>query len=65
MEYFLGHIGYILVVGVVLGLLGFATVFLAEKNEAGRDINEEKCNFHCGSCANADICHKEGKRNVL
>lgn len=62
MDYFFSHIGVILVAGVVCGLLAFAMVFLAEKNEANRDINEEKCNFHCGSCPNTAICTKEGKK---
>lgn len=64
MEYFISHIGYILIAGVVCGLLAFAMVFLAEKNEANRDINEEKCNYHCESCSNSAICSKEGKKNV-
>ena len=62
MEYFFSHIGYIVAVAVILGLVGFATVVMASKNEANRVINEEKCNFHCGSCPNTEICHKEGKK---
>lgn len=62
MHYFLSHIVYIIIARVVLGLVAFATVVMAGKNEANRDINEEKCNFHCGSCPNTDLCHKEGKR---
>ena len=59
MEYFFSHIGYIVAVAVILGLVGFV---MASKNEADRDINEERCNFHCGSCPNTEICHKEGKK---
>ncbi|MFR8267794.1 MAG: hypothetical protein ACLVC5_09175 [Clostridia bacterium] len=62
MHYFLSHIVYIIIAGVLLGLLAFATVVLAGRNEANRDINEEKCSFHRGSCPNTDSATRKGKR---
>ena len=64
MHYFLTHIGYIIVAAVVIALLAFAAVFLAEKNEAKRDINDERCDFTCSGCPNVSMCHKEGKKDV-
>ena len=45
MHYFLTHIGYIIVVAVVIALLAFAAVILAEKNEAKRNVDDERCDF--------------------
>ena len=64
MHYFLTHIGYIIVVAVVIALLAFAAVILAEKNEAKRNVDDERCDFTCSGCPNGSICHKEGKKDV-
>ena len=64
MHYFLTHIGYIIVVAVVIALLAFAGVILAEKNEAKRNVDDERCDFTCSGCPNVSICHKEGKKDV-
>ena len=64
MHYFLTHIGYIIVVAVVIALLAFAAVILAEKNEAKRNVDDERCAFTCSGCPNVSICHKEGKKDV-
>ncbi|WP_067537949.1 hypothetical protein [Emergencia timonensis] len=64
MHYFLTHIGYIIVVAVVIALLAFAAVILAEKNEAKRNVDDERCDFTCSGCPNVSICHKEGKKDV-
>ena len=64
MEYFLSKIPVIIIAGLVIAALAFSTVLFAEKNEARRDINEEKCNNRCGSCGNFDICHKPEKKDI-
>ncbi len=64
MHYFITHIGYIVIAAVAIALVGFAAVFFAEKNEAERDINDERCDFTCSGCPNVSVCHKEGKRDV-
>lgn len=64
MHYFLTHIGYIIVAAVVIALLAFAAVFLSEKNEAERDIDDERCDFTCSGCPNVSVCHKDGKKDV-
>ncbi|RHJ88684.1 hypothetical protein DW099_09925 [Emergencia timonensis] len=64
MHYFLTHIGYIIVAAVVIALLAFAAVILAEKNEAKRNVDDERCDFTCSGCPNVSICHKEGKKDV-
>lgn len=65
MEYFLSKIPVIIIAGLVIAALAFATVFFAEKNEAGRDINQERCNGRCGSCGNFDICQKPEKQDIV
>ena len=62
MEYFLGHLGPIIAAGIILGLVAFATVIMASKNEAERDINDERCEYECGSCEFTEVCIKPGKR---
>ena len=62
MEYFLSHILYIVIAAVILGLIGFATVLMASKNEANRDINDESCNFNCADCMHTAACHKDEKK---
>ncbi|MFR1725077.1 FeoB-associated Cys-rich membrane protein [Emergencia timonensis] len=64
MHYFLTHIGYIIVAAVVIALLAFAAVILAEKNEEKRNVDDERCDFTCSGCPNVSICHKEGKKDV-
>ena len=64
MHYFLTHIGYIIVAAVDIALLAFAAVILAEKNEAKRNVDDERCDFTCSGCPNVSICHKEGKKDV-
>ena len=64
MHYFLTHIGYIIVAAVVIALLAFSAVILAEKNEAKRNVDDERCDFTCSGCPNVSICHKEGKKDV-
>lgn len=49
---------------VVIALLAFAAVILAEKNEAKRNVDDERCDFTCSGCPNVSICHKEGKKDV-
>lgn len=73
MEYFFSHIGYILIAGVVIGLLGFAAVFFAEKSaELNQDYDDGDsgkpnpaddiaCGFNCSSCGRFDSCSKDGK----
>jgi hypothetical protein len=65
MEYFLSHIVYILIAGVILALLAAIWAFVGIRNDQERDINDERCDFTCGSCPNTAICHKEEKRNDL
>ena len=64
MHYFLTHIGYIIIAAVVIALLAFAAVFLGEKNEAERNVDDERCDFTCSGCPNVSICHKDGKKDV-
>ena len=64
MHYFLTHIGYIIIAAVVIALLAFAAVFLGEKNEAQRNVDDERCDFTCSGCPNVSICHKDGKKDV-
>ena len=64
MHYFLTHIGYIIVAAVVIALLAFAAVILAEKNEAKRNVDDERCDCTGSGCPNVAICHKEGKKDV-
>ncbi len=70
MEYFISHIGYILIAGVILGVLAFSAVFFAEKS-AQMNENEERefvstgeigCGFNCSSCMRFDSCSREGKK---
>ncbi len=62
MEYFLSHIGPVICAGVILGLIAFATVIMASKNESERDINDERCEYECQSCEFSDMCRKPGKK---
>lgn len=70
MEYFFSHIGYILIAGVLIGILAFAAIFFAEKSakiSAEREEERSKaddiaCGFNCSSCVRAETCTKEGKK---
>lgn len=64
MEYFLSKLPVILIAGLVIAALAAITVLCAEKNEAERDINEERCNGRCGSCSYNDMCKKPEKKIV-
>ena len=57
----MSHIIYIVIVAVVIAALGFLMVFLGEKNEANRDVNDEKCNGRCQTCPNIMLCNKPEK----
>ncbi len=61
MEYFFSHILYIIIAAVVIAAIGLAAVMLSARNEAERDKSEERCDFSCGSCPSASICHKKEK----
>ncbi len=72
MGYFFSHIGYILIASVLIGLLGFAAVFFAEKSAAcntsedgggktGDGAEDMGCGFNCASCMRFDRCDKDGK----
>lgn len=50
MEYFFSHLPYILIVGVTLGLIAFATVMMQAKNNEDRGEDEPQCNFNCSAC---------------
>lgn len=66
MSYFLSHILYIVIAGVLIGFLAAAWMVLTEKNNAERDPEEEKpCDFGCESCMNISICRKEGKKDIF
>lgn len=62
MEYFVSHIGIIIVAAVIIAVIGFVMVVVAGKNESNRDINEESCNFSCGDCINSVSCSKPEKK---
>ena len=64
MEYFLSKLPVILIAGLVIAALAAITVLCAEKNEADRDINQERCNGRCGSCSFSDKCSKPEKNIV-
>ena len=65
MHYFLTHNGYIIIAAVVIALLAFAAVFLGEKNEAERDINDERCDFTCSGCPNVSIYTKRTVKGCI
>lgn len=64
MSYFFSHIGYIVIAAVVIAALAFIAVVVGEKNDAERDINDERCDFACSGCPNVSMCHKDGKKDV-
>lgn len=61
MEYFLSHLPYIIVIGLVIAGLAAIYAFVGAKNNRERDFNDERCEYNCGTCANYDICNKDGK----
>lgn len=68
MAYFLSHIGYIVIAAVILAVVAFLTVIMAEKNEAERrkemgenQSQSESCDFNCGSCSLRDNCETHKK----
>lgn len=62
MGYFFSHLIYVIIAAVVIALIAFLAVVMGEKNDAERNVNDERCNFNCDSCANRALCHKEEKR---
>lgn len=64
MEYFISHIPHIIIMALVMAGLCLVMILCAEKNEGGRDINQERCNGRCGSCSNYDICMKPEKKII-
>ena len=65
MEYFFSHILYIVIAAVVIAFVAFAAVVMGAKNEAERSADEERCDFSCGSCPSAALCHKSEKRDEI
>ena len=62
MEYVISHFGLIVVVAIIMALVCFATVLMAAKNDAERDISDERCEFECGSCEYTQQCRKPGNK---
>lgn len=71
MESLMSQFGYLLIAGVVLGLLGFAAAFFADKSvritakREGKEVTETAtigCGFNCGECTRFDSCGKAGKK---
>ena len=64
MAYFLSNIPVLIISALVMAGLCLVMILCAEKNEAGRDINQERCNGRCGSCGNYDLCAKPEKQQI-
>ena len=64
MAYFLSKIPFLIIAALVMAGLCLVMILCAEKNEAGRDINQERCNGRFGSCGNYDLCAKPEKQQI-
>lgn len=64
MAYFFSKLPVLIIAALVMAGLCLVMILCAEKNEAGRDVNQERCNNKCGSCGNYDICHKPEKQEI-
>ena len=64
MAYFLSKIPVLIIAALVMAGLCLVMILCAEKNEAGRDINQERCNGRGGSCGNYDLCAKPENQQI-
>lgn len=55
MEYFLGHIGYIIIAAFVIAGIGFALVYFGDKNSDGEGV-QGGCGMGCAGCGSASSC---------
>ncbi len=55
MDYFLSHIGYIILAAVAIAAIGFALVYFGEKNSDGEGF-QGGCGMGCSGCGNAASC---------
>lgn len=56
MEYFLSHIGYIVVAALVIAVAGLAMTFIGDKNNDGKGI-KKGCGMGCAGCGgDTDSC---------
>lgn len=55
MEYFLSHIGYIIMAAVVIAAIGFALVYFGEKNSEGEGF-QGGCGMGCSGCGSSSSC---------
>ncbi|MDD7511653.1 MAG: hypothetical protein PUK21_04630 [Peptostreptococcaceae bacterium] len=70
MEYFLGHIGYIVIAAIVIAAVAFASVYFADRskelNKADAETEAEKsCGAGCSSCSGCVSlmsCNKDDKK---
>ena len=70
MEYFMSHILYIALAGIIIAFVCAAWVFFAEKTDdakrADGDLDADwTCNMGCHGCANSGSCIKEQKKETL
>lgn len=64
MEYFMSHILYIILAGVILGVVCVGWVYFAEKTDEAKKADgnldaDWTCNMGCHGCANSGSCVKE------
>lgn len=66
MDYFLGHIGYVIIAAVIIAGVAFLSVYVGNKNEEGKDQKEKNPNEGCGGscigCGSFSDCDKEDKK---
>lgn len=55
MEYFLSHIGYIIIAALVIAGIGFALVYFGDKNSEGQGV-QGGCGMGCAGCGSASSC---------
>ena len=55
MEYFLSHIGYIIIAAFVIAGIGFALVYFGNKNSEGQGV-QGGCGMGCAGCGSASSC---------
>ncbi|MBQ1391863.1 MAG: hypothetical protein IJM69_09670 [Firmicutes bacterium] len=65
MDYFLGHIGYMLILALVIAGLACVWAFVAAHNARKRSPEMQEAQEHaCESCSLAAMCTRFGKENA-